>query len=179
MARVSRSLARWGSSKPFAEGLARFDLANCQAEVSLIAAARAGRVLEMKLPTGDGFDVTAQIRFTTTSVHFGGCRVWMICPRCCGRARVIFAGRGKIGCQRCLRLRYRSQCGDAKDCAHLAIAKIEKRLITRPGALSQAERGAVANVSPPLRSIRSSRCGVECRPVTGCRQATAPMRGLI
>jgi hypothetical protein len=133
VARVSRSLARWGSSKPFAEGLARFDLANCQAEVSLIAAARAGRVLEMKLPTGDGFDVTAQIRFTTTSVHFGGCRVWMICPRCCGRARVIFAGRGKIGCQRCLRLRYRSQCGDAKDRAHLAIAKIEKRLITRRG----------------------------------------------
>ena len=69
--------------------------------------------------TGDGFDVTAEIRFTT------------ICPRCCGRARVMFGGRGKTGCRRCLRVRYRSQCGDAKDRAHLAIARIEKRLITR------------------------------------------------
>jgi hypothetical protein len=49
------------------------------------------------------------------------------------RARVIFAGSGKIGCRRCLRVRYRSQCGDAKDRTHLAIAKIEKRLITRRG----------------------------------------------
>ena len=39
----------------------------------------------------------------------------------------------KIGCRRCLRVRYRSQCGDAKDRAHLAIAKIEQRLITRRG----------------------------------------------
>ena len=67
----------------------------------------------------------------TTPLHFGGCRVWMVCARCNGRARVIFAGYGKIGCRRCLRVRYRSQCGDAKDRAHLAIAKIERRLITR------------------------------------------------
>ena len=126
----SRS-GRWGSSKPFAEGLARFDLADCPAEVDLIDAARAGRVLEMKLPTRHGFDVTAQIRFTTTPLNFGGFRVWMLCPRCAGRARVMFAGVGKIGCRRCLRVRYRSRRGDAKDRAHLAIAKIEKRLITR------------------------------------------------
>jgi hypothetical protein len=30
-------------------------------------------------------------------------------------------------------VRYRSQCGGAKDRAHLAIAKIEQRLITRRG----------------------------------------------
>jgi hypothetical protein len=77
--------------------LARLDLADYPAETSLIAAARDGRVLEMKLPTRHGFDVTAQIRFTTSRLHFGGCRVWMICPRCSGRARVIFAGVGKIG----------------------------------------------------------------------------------
>ena len=127
----SRS-GRWGSSKPFAEALARLDLADCPAEMNVEARAD-GRVLEMKLPTGHGFDVTAQIRFTTTALHFGGCRVWMICPRCTGRARVMFAGYGKIGCRRCLRVRYRSQCGDAKDRAHLAIAKIERRLITRRG----------------------------------------------
>jgi hypothetical protein len=85
------------------------------------------------LPSGHGFDVTAQIRFTSTRLHFGGCRVWMICPRCNGRARVMFAGYGKIGCRRCLRVRYRSQGADAKDRAHLAIAKIERRLITRRG----------------------------------------------
>jgi hypothetical protein len=60
---------------------------------------------------------------------------WSVaCPRrCAGRTRVMFAGMGKIGCRRCLRVRYRSQCGDAKDRAHLAIAKIERRLITRRG----------------------------------------------
>src|SRR5258705_13052070 len=102
----SRS-GRWGSSKPFAEGLARFDLADCPAEVSLMAA-RGGQVLEMKLPTGHGFDITARIKFTTKPLHFGGYRVWMVCPRCTGRNRVMFAGLGKIGCRRCLRVRYRS-----------------------------------------------------------------------
>src|SRR5262245_27237486 len=76
----SRS-GRWGSSKPFAEALSRLDLADYPTEMSL-KAARSGGSLEMKLPTGHGFDVTARIRFTTTSLHFGGCRVWMICPRC-------------------------------------------------------------------------------------------------
>ena len=98
-----------------------------------VEAAPRGPVLELKLPTRHGFDVTAQIRFTTTPLNFGGCRVWMLCPRCAGRARVMFAGVGKIGCRRCLRVRYQSQCGDAKDRAHRAIAKIEKRLITRRG----------------------------------------------
>ena len=128
----SRS-GRWGSSKPFAEALARVDLANGPVEASLIAAARADQMLEMKLPSQNGPDVTAQIRFTSTPLHFGGYRIWMICPRCRGHARIMFAGRGKIGCGRCPGVRYRSQCGDAKDRAHLAIAKIEKRLITRRG----------------------------------------------
>jgi hypothetical protein len=85
------------------------------------------------LPTGHGIDVTARMQFTTTPLHFGGCRVWMVCPCCNGRVRVIFAGYGKIGCRRCRRVRYRSHCGDAKDRAHLAIAKIERRLITWRG----------------------------------------------
>src|SRR5262245_16144001 len=46
-----------------------------------VEAVRQGRMLELKF-TRHGFDVTARIRFTTTSMHFGGCRVWMICPRC-------------------------------------------------------------------------------------------------
>jgi hypothetical protein len=123
---------RWGSSKPFAEALSRLDLADHPTEM-ILNAARSGGAFEMKLPTRHGFDVTAKIRFTTTFVNFGGCRVWMICPRCEARTRVMFAGLGKIGCRRCLRVRYRSQCGDAKDRAHLAIANIEKRLITRRG----------------------------------------------
>jgi hypothetical protein len=38
----------------------------------VIAAARAGRVLAMKSTTGDGFDVTAQIQFTTTPCTSAG-----------------------------------------------------------------------------------------------------------
>jgi hypothetical protein len=88
-----------------------------------------GHVFNVTLPNG----ISAKIRFTTTPLHFAGCRVWMVCPLCAGHARVMFAGYGRIGCRRCLRVRYRSQCGDAKDRAHLAIAKIERRLITRRG----------------------------------------------
>ena len=76
----SRS-GRLGSSKPFAETLRRLDVADYPPEI-ILKAARSGGALVMKLPTGHGFDVTAQIRFTTTPLHFGGCRMWMICPRC-------------------------------------------------------------------------------------------------
>jgi len=49
--------------------------------------------------------------------------------------RIVVLNRWKsiCPCRHCLRVRYRSQCGDARDRAHLAIAKIEKRLITRRG----------------------------------------------
>jgi hypothetical protein len=104
---------RWGSSRPLAETLRRLDVADYLTEMN--EAARQGRVLELKLPTRHGFDVTARIRFTTTHLHFGGWRVWMICPWCGGRARVMFAGYGKIGCRRCLRVRYRSQSESALD----------------------------------------------------------------
>ena len=93
----SRS-GRWGSSKSFAEALRRLDVAEYPTEMN-VEAARHGRVLELKLPTRHG-DVTARIQFTTTPLHFGGSRVWMVCPRCNGRDRVIFAGYGKIGCRR-------------------------------------------------------------------------------
>src|SRR5262245_59820923 len=36
---------------------------------------------ELKSPTRHGFDVTARIRLTTTPLHFGGSRVWMLCCR--------------------------------------------------------------------------------------------------
>ena len=123
---------RWGSSRPLAESLRRLDVADYPTEMNL-EAAHQGRVLELKLPTRHGFDVTARIRFTTTRVHFGGYRVWMVCPRCDGRARVMFAGYGKIGCRRCLRVRYRSQSESPEGRAHRAIAKIERRLIKRRG----------------------------------------------
>jgi hypothetical protein len=77
-------------------------------------------------------------RDRSNSVHDHTPELWRVSrvdalPRCARRARVMFAGVGKIGCRRCLRVRYRSQCADAKDRAHLAIAKIERRLITRRG----------------------------------------------
>jgi hypothetical protein len=74
----------------------------------------------------------------------------MICPRAAGRARVMFAGRGQIGCRRNLRVRYRSQCGDAKDRAHLAIAKIEKLPDYPARPLLQAEGNALAYIPSPL-----------------------------
>ena len=42
-------------------------------------------MLDLKLPTWHGLTVTARIRFTTTFLHFGGYRVWMLGSRCDGR----------------------------------------------------------------------------------------------
>ena len=173
----SRS-GRWGSSKPFAEGLARLDLADCPSEVSLIAAARDGRVLEMKMPTGHGFDVTARIRFTLTPLHFGGCRVWMVCARCNGRApRDIRRVRQSW-------LQALSSCsisvamwGCERSCA---LGNRQDRAAPNHAAqpLLQAERNALAHVPSPLRSLRSSRCSVECQPCAGCPETRASIRAV-
>jgi|SoiMethySBSTD1v2_1073268.scaffolds.fasta_scaffold5202963_1 hypothetical protein len=57
----------------------------------------------------------------------------MICPRCSGRARVMFAGGDKIGCRGCLQVRYLSQSLSPRDRAHRALNKIEERLVLRRG----------------------------------------------
>lgn len=51
------------------------------------------------------------IRLATSHAHFGGLRFWFKCPMCSYRMGTLFIHpiSQKIGCRRCLGLRYRKQ----------------------------------------------------------------------
>ena len=116
----SRS-GRYGSGRPIAEGLRRFDLAEymrgdgVKPNGSSIATIRLGKI-------------SAEVRYTETATRFGGRRVWALCPRCSRRCRVLYIGLGRIACRRCFRLRYLSQSMDQADRALHAMTKIAKKI---------------------------------------------------
>ena len=104
--------------------------------------------------------MTARIRFTTTtSALWRVSRVDALPPLRQGYARDV----GRLRQDRLsalLRIRYRSQCGDAKDRAHLAIAKIEKRLITRRGRFYKPK--AIANGARSIASMTATIVTMPC-----------------
>jgi hypothetical protein len=117
----SRS-GRYGSGRPIAEGLRRFDLAAYMREKG-IRQPTARDVVEMKVGS-----ISARIHFTETAIRFGGWRLWMCCPRCQRRSRVLYIGLGRIACRRCFRLRYHSQSLDRFGRALHAMGKIAKQI---------------------------------------------------
>lgn len=50
-------------------------------------------------------DVSAYVRFTHTFPHYGGRRLWFICPRCGRRCAILYLG-SIVACRNCLRLYY-------------------------------------------------------------------------
>jgi hypothetical protein len=83
---------RYGSGRPIAEGLRRFDLGEYKRQAGGRLPA-AGDIAEMKVGS-----ITARLRFTETATRFGGRRLWMLCPRCSRRCRVLFIGFGRVAC---------------------------------------------------------------------------------
>jgi hypothetical protein len=81
----SRS-GRYGSGRPIAEGLRRFDRAEYMRQKGN-GLPVVGDVAEMKVGS-----IVARLRFTETATRFGGRRLWMLCPRCSRRCRVLFIG---------------------------------------------------------------------------------------
>jgi hypothetical protein len=121
----SRS-GRYDSGRPTAEGLRRFDLAEYM---------RGDRVK----PYGSSIanislgKISAEVHYTETATRFGGRRVWVLCPRCSRRCRVLFIGFGKIACRRCFRLRYQSQSLDQMDRELHAMGKIARQIDPQAG----------------------------------------------
>jgi hypothetical protein len=113
---------RWGSLRPIAEGLQRFDLAEYMRRPDALKpnASCIANISNGKL--------SAQVRYTETATCFGGRRLWMLCPRCSRRCRVLFFGLGRVACRRCFRLRYHSQTMDRIHRAQHAMRKIAKQL---------------------------------------------------
>jgi hypothetical protein len=118
---------RWRS-----ESMGRLDLADVGDQLKGRKGAP-NASFEMTCTRSDGTSFSARVGFVTTPLHFGGHRLWFCCPRCRKRCSVLFGGRDVIGCRRCLRLSYASQSEAPRDRAHRAIAKIERRLISRRG----------------------------------------------
>lgn len=64
-----------------------------------------GDVVDVALSCdGRGEPSTHEVRLTRTVCHFGGQRVWFVCPRCERRAAVIYLP-DVPGCRCCLQLR--------------------------------------------------------------------------
>jgi len=87
-----------------------------------------GDVAEMKVGS-----IVARLRFTETATRFGGRRLWMLCPRCSRRCRVLFIGFGRVACRRCFRLRYQSQSLDQMDRAPHVMGKIARQIDPQAG----------------------------------------------
>lgn len=53
-------------------------------------------------------EVNEIIRFANTEAQFGGRRLWLECPSCQRRCRIIYGG-ARFRCRRCYQLKYQSQ----------------------------------------------------------------------
>lgn len=76
----------------------------------------------------NGTPVTEHINITRTPCAYGGTRPWFNCPRCWGRAAVLYLRQSRFACRKCQRLVYSSQVEDAIGRAWRKQAKLEARL---------------------------------------------------
>lgn len=91
----------------------------------------------------DGQSVCDDVRVVRTACNFGGTRPWFACPRCGGRAAVLYMRSGRFMCRPCGRVVYASQADDAMGRAWRRQAKLEARLGTgwrRPKGMHHATR---------------------------------------
>ena len=113
---------RYGSGRPIAEGLQRFDLAE------YLRHPGAAKPNASCVATISNSKVSAQVCYCETATRFAGRRVWMLCPLCSRRCRVLFLGLGRVACRRCFRLRHHSQTLDQGGRALHAMGKIARRV---------------------------------------------------
>jgi hypothetical protein len=93
----------------------------------------------------DGLDYLVEVE--RTRCHYGGgSRPWFLCPSCGDRRAVLYRPpeRGSLGCRRCLKLLYLSECDDAFARAIRKVRKFEQRICA-------PTEGIVFMVSPVRR----------------------------
>jgi hypothetical protein len=115
---------RWGSRRPKAESLQRIDLT----VVSRGRTLSPNDVLDVSYALNDGTLAKVRLCLSATPTAFGGRRLWLLCPSCGDRCRVIYVGRRWFACRVCHRLRYSSQAESPAGRAIRAMFKIVKRL---------------------------------------------------
>jgi hypothetical protein len=122
---------RWGSHylKAESKSLQRLDLAEIAKDHS--GRLTASHALKATFSTADGKSVTTTIALAASKTRFGGGRLWMRCPDCGARRRVLYAplyAPRRVACRLCLRLRYSSQSETWRSRTLRAMHKIERRL---------------------------------------------------
>lgn len=148
---------RWGAehTRQDTGGLLRLDLADlrrlgaftpgalCSVQWTDGRGDDAGSILTRMQPTGDALTlrysvrasdddewqpISEQIDLEATPCHYGSSRLWLICPTCQSRRRVLYSLGGRFRCRQCHNLAYTSTRDDAHDRSLRRIRKLQKRL---------------------------------------------------
>lgn len=83
---------------------------------------------------GEWQDIRERIMLDATPCHYGGERLWLTCPRCLTRRRVLYSLGGRFRCRQCHDLAYSSTREDVVERSQRRTIKLHKRL----GASSSA-----------------------------------------
>ena len=70
--------------------------------------------------------IVSCVDLASTAMHFGGRREWLRCPRCGGRARILYGP--KFACRSCQRLNYPSTRQCSRDRAITRAVLLRRRL---------------------------------------------------
>src|SRR5258706_15383176 len=85
-------------------------------------------VYKQRRPGDDWRSVEEQITLTSTPCHFGGRRVWFVCPRCHDRAAKLYSSTPYFLCRDCCGLPYASQNESDHDRALRRARNLRRRL---------------------------------------------------
>ena len=81
---------------------------------------------------GNWHDIREHIWLEATPCHYGGERLWLTCPSCHSRRRVLYCLGGRFRCRQCHNLAYSSTREDAHDRSIRRTRKLRKRLAASP-----------------------------------------------
>lgn len=91
-------------------------------------------------PNGEEWQaMNYHVRLARTACHYGGQRVWWLCPAVgCGRRVAVLYGGGVFACRNCHKLAYKSQRESPHDRTFRRADKLRERLGWQVGIVNQA-----------------------------------------
>ncbi len=79
----------------------------CFTARGVIAAGAKPGMTAFRMANAEGFE--ALIKLLWQPVHFGGYRLFLLCPRCSGKSKNIYAAERGLACQKCQGLANRTE----------------------------------------------------------------------
>lgn len=81
-----------------------------------------------------GEPVEQDIMFTWTRCHFGGKRIWLVCPFCSRRCAVVYSCGKYFACRICGEIVYRTQSESRRERLFSKAEKLRKKIGAKAGA---------------------------------------------